>query len=127
MARARYAFAWEKQFELALDPERARAYHAQTRPEGCPEDEAEKALRLCGFDVKVACLIVGGLPPEFELLGQPVEFEEGNAHDGKEDGCTDEPDRRQRRARGRRHATGRPSGRHDEGDRALDPTRDRRQ
>ena len=30
---------------------------------GCPEDEADKALRLCGFDVKVACLIVGGLPP----------------------------------------------------------------
>jgi len=30
MARARYAFDWEAQFALALDPDRARAYRAET-------------------------------------------------------------------------------------------------
>ncbi|MCP8936968.1 N-acetylmuramic acid 6-phosphate etherase [Alsobacter sp. SYSU M60028] len=31
---------------------------------GCPETEADKALRLCGFDVKLASLIVSGLTPD---------------------------------------------------------------
>lgn len=30
LSRARYAFDWEKQFELSLDPERARQYHDET-------------------------------------------------------------------------------------------------
>ncbi|MDO5553025.1 MAG: phosphomethylpyrimidine synthase ThiC [Planctomycetia bacterium] len=36
MARARYAFDWEKQFELALDSERAREYYQEARkaPDG---------------------------------------------------------------------------------------------
>jgi len=29
---ARYAFDWSEQFDLALDPERARSYHDQTLP-----------------------------------------------------------------------------------------------
>jgi phosphomethylpyrimidine synthase len=32
MSRARYSFDWNRQFELALDPERAREYHDQTLP-----------------------------------------------------------------------------------------------
>jgi len=30
MSRARYCFDWERQFELAMDPERARSYHDAT-------------------------------------------------------------------------------------------------
>lgn len=33
MSRARYNFDWTRQFELALDPDRAREYHDQTLPE----------------------------------------------------------------------------------------------
>jgi phosphomethylpyrimidine synthase len=32
LSRARYAFDWNKQFELALDPETARAMHDETLP-----------------------------------------------------------------------------------------------
>ncbi|MDO5307923.1 MAG: phosphomethylpyrimidine synthase ThiC [Planctomycetia bacterium] len=37
MARARYAFDWEKQFALALDPERAREYYYQARQDANDE------------------------------------------------------------------------------------------
>jgi phosphomethylpyrimidine synthase len=33
LSRARYAFDWNRQFELSLDPETARAYHDETLPE----------------------------------------------------------------------------------------------
>ncbi len=33
LSRARYRFDWNRQFELALDPETARAYHDETLPE----------------------------------------------------------------------------------------------
>jgi len=33
LSRARYRFDWKKQFELALDPETAKAYHDETLPE----------------------------------------------------------------------------------------------
>ncbi len=32
LSRARYAFDWDKQFELSLDPERARSMHDETLP-----------------------------------------------------------------------------------------------
>ncbi|WP_126146579.1 phosphomethylpyrimidine synthase [Synechococcus elongatus] len=32
LSRARYAFDWNKQFDLSLDPERAREYHDETLP-----------------------------------------------------------------------------------------------
>ncbi len=32
LSKARYAFDWNKQFELSLDPERAREYHDETLP-----------------------------------------------------------------------------------------------
>ena len=33
LSRARFEFDWEKQFQLSLDPETARAYHDQTLPQ----------------------------------------------------------------------------------------------
>ena len=33
LSRARYAFDWNRQFELSLDPETARAFHDETLPE----------------------------------------------------------------------------------------------
>tara|TARA_Y100001968_G_scaffold314434_1_gene339758 strand:- start:2048 stop:3448 length:1401 start_codon:yes stop_codon:yes gene_type:complete len=33
LSKARYEFDWNKQFELSLDPERARQYHDETLPE----------------------------------------------------------------------------------------------
>lgn len=34
LSRARFAFDWEEQFRLSLDPETARAYHDETLPQG---------------------------------------------------------------------------------------------
>jgi phosphomethylpyrimidine synthase len=33
LSRARFAFDWDRQFELSLDPERAKEYRALTMPE----------------------------------------------------------------------------------------------
>ncbi|MBF0158784.1 MAG: phosphomethylpyrimidine synthase ThiC [Magnetococcales bacterium] len=44
MSHARYNFDWKRQFELALDPERARAYHDATLPE-----EAHKKAEFCSM------------------------------------------------------------------------------
>jgi phosphomethylpyrimidine synthase len=35
MSDARFSFDWNKQFELALDPERAKSYHDETLPQDC--------------------------------------------------------------------------------------------
>jgi phosphomethylpyrimidine synthase len=35
MARARFAFEWERQFELALDPQTARSMHTESSTEAC--------------------------------------------------------------------------------------------
>ncbi|MBF0187367.1 MAG: phosphomethylpyrimidine synthase ThiC [Magnetococcales bacterium] len=44
MSRARFSFDWNKQFELALDPDRARQYHDETLP-----DEAHKSAEFCSM------------------------------------------------------------------------------
>ncbi len=44
LSRARYAFDWEKQFELALDPETAREMHDETLPE-----EVFKSAEFCSM------------------------------------------------------------------------------
>ncbi len=46
LSRARYAFQWERQFELALDPERAREYHDETLPDSSYKDAA--FCSMCG-------------------------------------------------------------------------------
>ena len=44
LSRARYHFDWNRQFELALDPETARAMHDETLPE-----EGYKEARFCSM------------------------------------------------------------------------------
>ena len=44
LSRARYAFDWNRQFELALDPETARAMHDETLPE-----EGFKEAHFCSM------------------------------------------------------------------------------
>ncbi|MBF0610458.1 MAG: phosphomethylpyrimidine synthase ThiC [Magnetococcales bacterium] len=44
MSQARFQFDWNKQFELALDPDRAREYHDETLPE-----DAHKNARFCSM------------------------------------------------------------------------------
>ncbi len=46
LSKARYNFNWEKQFELALDPETARAYHDETLPESNFKDAS--FCSMCG-------------------------------------------------------------------------------
>ncbi|MBX0321460.1 phosphomethylpyrimidine synthase ThiC [Halomicroarcula sp. F13] len=48
LSEARYAFDWAEQFELALDPDRARSYHDQTLP-GDNYKEA-RFCSMCGVD-----------------------------------------------------------------------------
>jgi phosphomethylpyrimidine synthase len=44
LSQARFEFRWEDQFNLGLDPERAREYHDQTLPK-----EAHKLAHFCSM------------------------------------------------------------------------------
>ncbi|MGB1089059.1 MAG: phosphomethylpyrimidine synthase ThiC, partial [Alphaproteobacteria bacterium] len=44
LSRARFEFRWEDQFNLSLDPERARDFHDQTMPK-----EAHKVAHFCSM------------------------------------------------------------------------------
>ncbi|HEU4526213.1 MAG TPA: phosphomethylpyrimidine synthase ThiC, partial [Gemmatimonadales bacterium] len=44
LSRARFDFRWEDQFNLALDPETARAYHDETLPQ-----DGAKAAHFCSM------------------------------------------------------------------------------
>jgi len=44
LSRARYAFDWDRQFALSLDPETARAYHDETLP-----DKGFKSAAFCSM------------------------------------------------------------------------------
>ncbi len=44
LSRARFAFDWEEQFRLALDPETARAYHDETLPQ-----DSFKSAHFCSM------------------------------------------------------------------------------
>ena len=46
LSRARYRFDWNRQFDLSLDPETARAYHDETLPEEGFKDAA--FCSMCG-------------------------------------------------------------------------------
>ena len=48
LSEARYAFDWERQFELALDPERARSYHDKTLPGDNYKDA--RFCSMCGAE-----------------------------------------------------------------------------
>lgn len=44
MSKARFAFDWNRQFELAIDPQTARAYHDETLPQ-----EGYKTAKFCSM------------------------------------------------------------------------------
>jgi phosphomethylpyrimidine synthase len=46
LSRARFEFRWEDQFNLSLDPERARAYHDETLP--APAAKTAHFCSMCG-------------------------------------------------------------------------------
>jgi phosphomethylpyrimidine synthase len=48
LSEARYEFDWRRQFDLALDPERARAYHDQTLPGNNYKDA--RFCSMCGVE-----------------------------------------------------------------------------
>src|SRR5271167_1085326 len=67
LSRARYRFDWKKQFELALDPETARAYHDETLPEE-------------GFKDAAFCSMCG---PKFCSMNHSVKTKEFTAEDAE--------------------------------------------
>jgi len=67
LSRARYRFDWKRQFELALDPETARAYHDETLPED-------------GFKDAHFCSMCG---PKFCAYNISQKVEEFTAEDAK--------------------------------------------
>jgi len=52
MSRARFAFDWEKQFKLAIDPDRAREIYSRSLPE-----EAYKTSEFCSMCGAKFCAI----------------------------------------------------------------------
>ena len=46
LSKARFEFRWEDQFNLSLDPERAREYHDETLP--APGEKLEHFCSMCG-------------------------------------------------------------------------------
>ncbi|MEW6757137.1 MAG: phosphomethylpyrimidine synthase ThiC [Acidobacteriota bacterium] len=60
MSRARFAFRWEDQFNLSLDPETARALHDTSLPS--PTDRDARFCTMCGPKY-CAMRISGDLPP----------------------------------------------------------------
>ncbi|MBM4395896.1 MAG: phosphomethylpyrimidine synthase ThiC [Deltaproteobacteria bacterium] len=46
MARARFGFDWDRQFALAMDPDRAREYHDLTLPD--PQYRTSRFCSMCG-------------------------------------------------------------------------------
>ncbi len=54
LSRARYAFRWDEQFRLAMDPERARAFHDATLPKDAQKDAPYCAMcgpRFCAMRI----------------------------------------------------------------------------
>ena len=76
LSRARYRFDWNRQFDLSLDPETARAYHDETLPEEGFKDAA--FCSMCGpkfcsmnisakveqFTAEQAAAVVNGTAPD---------------------------------------------------------------
>jgi phosphomethylpyrimidine synthase len=74
LSEARYEFDWRRQFELALDPERARAYHDQTLP-----GDNYKEARFCSM-----CGV--------EFCSMRIDQDAREVEDGEMDGIDDETD-----------------------------------
>ena len=80
LSRARYVFDWNKQFELSLDPERAREMHDETLPE-----EKFKDAHFCSM-----------CGPKFCSMNMSAKLEEFTAEDAdkvvRSNGAASEPD-----------------------------------
>ena len=74
LSRARYAFDWNEQFRLALDPERAREYHNETLPA-----EYFKSAEFCAM-----------CGPKFCSMHHSRTIDEGIAQLARERGLTDD-------------------------------------
>ena len=74
LSRARYAFDWNEQFRLALDPERAREYHDETLPA-----EYFKSAEFCAM-----------CGPKFCSMHHSRTIDEGIAQLARERGLTDD-------------------------------------
>ena len=73
MSKARFEFRWEDQFNLALDPHTARAYHDETLPQ-----ESGKVAHFCSMCGPKFCSMkisqeVRDYAAKQEGLAQPVE------------------------------------------------------
>jgi phosphomethylpyrimidine synthase len=76
LSRARYRFDWKRQFELALDPETARAMHDETLPEEGFKDAHFCSMcgpKFCSMNISAkvesfteadAAAVIGGSAPE---------------------------------------------------------------
>ena len=74
LSRARYAFDWNEQFRLSLDPERAREYHDETLPA-----EYFKSAEFCAM-----------CGPKFCSMHHSRTIDEGIAQLAREHGLTDD-------------------------------------
>ncbi|MFP1740942.1 phosphomethylpyrimidine synthase ThiC [Lonsdalea quercina] len=73
MSKARFEFRWEDQFNLALDPETARAYHDETLPQ-----ESGKVAHFCSMCGPKFCSMkisqeVRGYAAQQQAEAQPIE------------------------------------------------------
>ena len=74
MSKARFEFRWEDQFNLALDPHTARAYHDETLPQ-----ESGKVAHFCSMCGPKFCSMkitqeVREYAAQQEALAQPIEI-----------------------------------------------------
>jgi phosphomethylpyrimidine synthase len=66
LSKARFAFDWEKQFELSLDPDRAREYHDEELPEDV--HKSSEFCSMCG--PKFCSMKISRNINSFEMLHQ---------------------------------------------------------
>ncbi len=69
LSRARYNFDWNRQFELALDPETARSYHDETLPQ-----EVFKEVEFCSMCGPKFCSMK--ISQDIEIFNQKVDKSE---------------------------------------------------
>ncbi|MFQ5747359.1 MAG: phosphomethylpyrimidine synthase ThiC [Gemmatimonadota bacterium] len=68
LSRARFAFDWNRQFELSLDPETARAYHDETLP-----DDYFKEAEFCAMCGPKFCPMHNFRDVDWEALARAAE------------------------------------------------------
>jgi phosphomethylpyrimidine synthase len=72
LSRARYAFDWNRQFELSLDPERAKQYHDETLPADIYKQAEFCSMcgpKHCPMQTKITDEDLEGLQQALEVKG----------------------------------------------------------